>query len=108
MSRSKKNRFVYCADCGCRLEMNGVCKICGHKDVPLLPGMVPELAGLTQEAATKLLKGPECQLTLGDVTTNYSETVPVDIIISSDPVKDTQLKKKAKVNIAISLGPEAP
>jgi len=38
MGLSQKGRYVYCADCGCRLEMNGICKICGHQDNPLLPG----------------------------------------------------------------------
>ncbi len=107
MGLSKKDRYVYCADCGCRLEMNGVCKICGHEDIPPLPGMVPTLTGLTQAGATALLKDPECQLTLGDVTTENSDTVAADLIISSDPVAGTQLKKKAKVHIVVSLGPAA-
>lgn len=105
MGLSKKDRYVACLDCGCRLEMNGVCKICGHTDVPPLPGMVPNVVGLTQPEATKLLKGPECQLALGEVTTANDDTVPADTIISSDPVAGTQLKKKAKVNIVVSLGP---
>lgn len=85
--------------------MNGICKICGHKDVPLLPGMVPDVTGLTQEAATTLLTHAEAQLAIGGVTTENSDTVAVDLIISSDPVAGTQLKKKAKVNIMVSLGP---
>lgn len=105
MGLSKKDRYVYCADCGCRLEMNGICKICGHADVPLLPGMVPDIIGLTQEAAVAKLHDPECQLTLGTVTTENSETIAADLIVSSDPVVDTQLKKKAKVHIVVSLGP---
>lgn len=107
MGLSKKGRYVYCADCGCRLEMNGICKICGHADNPLLPGMVPELTGLTQNGASMALAGPECQLVLGDVTTENSDTVEVDKIISSDPVAGVQLKKKAKVHIVVSLGPTA-
>lgn len=34
MPLSKEGRYVYCIDCGCRLEMNGTCKICGHVDEP--------------------------------------------------------------------------
>ncbi len=49
--QSKVGRYVYCADCGCRLEMNGVCKICGHVDSPLLPAMVPNLVGKTEAEA---------------------------------------------------------
>lgn len=105
MGLSKKNRYVACTDCGCRLEMNGVCKICGHADEPLLPGMVPNIVGLTQVEATAKLKDPECQLVLGDVTTANDENVPADAIISSDPAAGTQLKKKAKVHIVISSGP---
>lgn len=102
-----KDRFVYCHDCGCRLEINGVCTICGHTDNPLLPGMVPDVTGMTQAAATALLKDPECQLTLGDVTTENSDTVAAELVVSSDPVAGTQLKKRAKVNIVVSLGPAA-
>lgn len=105
MGLSKKDRYVPCVDCGCRLEMNGVCKICGHVDVPPLPGMVPNVVGLTQVEATAKLKDPECQLVLGDVTTANDVAVPADAIISTDPVAGTQLKKKAKVNIVVSLGP---
>lgn len=105
MGLSKKDRYVYCYECGSRQEVNGVCKICGHEDVPRLPGMVPDIVGLTQTKATKLLKGPEAQLALGDVTTENSDTIEVDKIISSDPIAGTQLKKKAKVNIVVSLGP---
>lgn len=105
MGLSKKDRYVPCVDCGSRQEMNGVCRICGHTDVPPLPGMVPNIVGLTQAEATLKLKDPECQLVLGDVTTANDETVPADAIISSDPAADTQLKKKAKVHIVVSLGP---
>lgn len=107
MGLSKKNRYVACLDCGCRLEMNGVCKICGHTDEPRLPGMVPELIGLTQEQATAKLTDPECQLKLGNVTTENSETVAIDLIISSDPVAGTQKKKGTTVKIVVSLGPAA-
>lgn len=105
MGLSKKGHYVYCADCGCRLEMNGVCKICGHVDEPPLPGMVPDIVGLTQEQAVAKLVDPECQLKLGTVTTENSETVAVDLIISSDPVAGTQKKKGNAVKVVVSLGP---
>lgn len=107
MGLSKKGRYVHCADCGCRLEKNGVCKICGHVDNPLLPGMVPDVTGLTQEAATTLLTHAEAQLVVGDVTTANSETVPVDKVISSVPDAGTQLEVGSAVAIVISLGPSA-
>lgn len=104
---SKKNRFVYCADCGCRLEMNGLCKICGHQDIPPLPGMVPAVNGLTQEAATALLTDPEAQLILGNVTTENSETVLTDIVISCNPPAGTELEIGTPVNLVVSLGPSS-
>ncbi len=105
MPRDITDCLVYCSDCGCRLERNGICRICGHIDIPLLPGMVPDLASLSQQAATAILTGPECQLTLGNVTTANSATVAVDLIISSDPVTGTQLAIGDPVNVEVSLGP---
>lgn len=105
MGLSKKNRYVHCSDCGCRLEMNGVCKICGHTDEPLLPGMVPDLIGSTRAEAGIKLIDPECQLILGNVTTENSATVAVDLIISSDPTAGTELAIASPVDIVVSLGP---
>lgn len=105
MTLSKKGRFVHCADCGCRLEMNGVCQICGHNDNPLLPGMVPDVTGQTPVVATALLVDPEAQLVLGNVTTENSETVAADLVISSDPAAGTELAIGSPVDIVVSLGP---
>lgn len=105
MALSKKCRFVYCADCGCRLEMDGICKICGHADNPLLPGIVPDVTGLLQLAAIQLLSGGEAQLSLGNTTTENSETVSVGLVISSSPVAGTQLAIGDPVDIVVSLGP---
>lgn len=105
MGESKKNRYVRCTDCGCGLEMNGVCKICGHTDEPRLPGMVPDLVGSTQAQAGIKLIDPECQLCLGDVTEANDESVPIGGIISSDPVAGTELAKGAPVDIVVSIGP---
>jgi len=85
--------------------MNGVCKICGHKDNPLLPGMVPNVIGETQFHASTLITGPEAKLTIGNVTDEASETVPAGNIISSNPVASTQLEIGAAVDIVISTGP---
>jgi len=106
MTLSKKNRYVHCADCGCRLEMNGVCQICGHTDSPLLPGMVPNLVGKTVTEAAMLLIDPEAQLVLDNVTEENSETVPIDQVISSDPAAGTELAIGSPVDIVISTGPE--
>lgn len=68
-------------------------------------GEVPELIMLTEEQAVAKLTAENCQLVLGNVTTAYSETVPVDLIISSDPVAHTMLNAGDPVNLVISLGP---
>lgn len=107
MGLSKKGRYVSCVDCGSRQEMNGVCRICGHEDVPPLPGMVPNLIGITEEAAAIKLIDPECQLILGEVTTESSETVEAGLIISSNPAVGTQKKKNNRVKIVVSSGPAA-
>jgi len=67
------------------------------------PGEVPMLIGSTQAEAEILLAN--AQLILGVVTTAHSETVPVDLIISSDPVAHTRLEIGDPVNIVVSLGP---
>lgn len=105
MARNIKNRYVYCYDCGSRGEINGVCKICGHVDNPLLPGMVPNIVGLVLAIATAILTGPESRLVLGNVTAENSDTVEADFVISSEPAAGTQLAIGAPVAIVVSLGP---
>ncbi|GAI58251.1 unnamed protein product, partial [marine sediment metagenome] len=68
-------------------------------------GEVPALLGLTQEQAVTLLTSEKVQLTLGVVTTENSNNVPVDRIISCDPVVHTRLNAGDPVNIVVSLGP---
>lgn len=105
MGLSKKDRYVACLDCGCRLEMNGVCKICGHRDVPLLPGMVPNIVGNALSTGKSKITHAEAQLKVGTITEENSETVPAGKIISSDPPADTEVGIGAAVNIVVSLGP---
>lgn len=107
MPLSKKNRYVACLDCGCRLEMNGICKICGHRDEPLLPGMVPDVVGLTLPAAALKFADPECQLSMGTATEENDETVPIGAVVASVPEAGTQLSIGDPVDIFISLGPAA-
>lgn len=103
---SEKDRYVSCIDCGCRREFNGVCEICGHVDVPLLPGMVPDITGMQQELANAVLTNPEAQLKLGNVETAHNDTIAVDLVIASDPEAGTQLEIGDSVDIIVSLGPE--
>lgn len=71
-----------------------------HSEAPF---EVPMLLGLNQAQAEGLLAHQ--QLTLGNVTNENSDTVPVDLIISSDPVAGTILHLNAPVDIVVSLGP---
>lgn len=105
MGSVKKDRFVYCADCGSRQEINGVCKICGHTDEPLLPGMVPNIVGNALSTGKSKITHAEAQLIVGNVTEENSETVPAGKIISSDPVADTEVGIGSAVDIVVSLGP---
>lgn len=70
-------------------------------------GEVPNLLGMTEAQAVATLTAETCQLVLGIVTTAHSETVAVDLIISSDPIAGTRLNAGDPVNIVVSLGPEA-
>lgn len=105
MPQSKQGRYVGCADCGCRLEKDGVCQICAHEDIPPLPYMVPDVIDITQAAAETLITCAEAQLTVGDVTTDNDPGIAVGNVISSDPVKDTQLTIDDPVDLVVSLGP---
>lgn len=71
----------------------------------MAPGEVPNLIGLTQPQAAERLA--EAQLVLGIVTTANDPVIPIDHIISSDPVAHTRLNVGDSVDIVISLGPAA-
>lgn len=105
MTLSKKGRYVYCADCGSRQEMNGVCRICGHTDNPLLPGMVPKVVGNALSTAKSKITHAEAQLKVGTVTEENSETVAAGKIISTNPPADTEVGIGSTVDIVVSLGP---
>ncbi|MBA7690672.1 hypothetical protein ES703_99203 [subsurface metagenome] len=70
-------------------------------------GEVPNLLGMTEVEAVALLTSPEVQLILGTITTENHATVPVDRIISTDPVAHTRLNAGDPVNLVVSLGPAA-
>ena len=41
---------------------------------------------------------------LGNITQEYSNTIPKDIIISQSPLSNTLYEKNTKINLVISLG----
>jgi len=97
------DRFIYCHDCGSSMQMNGTCQICGHTDDPIVPSLVPDLTGMTQAEAILALAA--VMLPLGDVTTTNDPLVPIEQIISSDPIAAAEVDPGTAVSIVISLGP---
>lgn len=68
------------------------------------PVTVPNVVGQSQSAATVMIG--EAGLTLGDVTTGYSPSVPEGDVISQDPAGGTEVASGSAVDIVVSLGPE--
>ncbi|WP_035902863.1 Stk1 family PASTA domain-containing Ser/Thr kinase [Knoellia subterranea] len=65
---------------------------------------VPTLAGVALTEATNQIQA--ANLVLGKVTETFSETVPKDQVISTDPKAGTQLKPGAAVALTVSKGPQ--
>ena len=63
---------------------------------------VPKLAGLAQAQAKQLLT--DARLTVGQVSQAFSETVPLDQVISTLPAADTSVKRATAVALVISKG----
>jgi len=70
-------------------------------------GEVPMVLGMLQADAETRITAPEVGLTVGTVTTENHPTVPINCVISSDPVAHTQLNPGDPVNLVVSLGPPA-
>jgi beta-lactam-binding protein with PASTA domain len=64
---------------------------------------VPNVVGLTQDAATTAILG--ASLSIGTVTTTPSSTVPPGSVISQSPVAGTQANSGSAVALVVSLGP---
>ena len=65
---------------------------------------VPNLEGLTQDAATTTITG--AKLTLGTVTQQTSSTVDTGKVASQDPASGSSLAEGSPVNLVISSGPQ--
>ena len=63
---------------------------------------VPNVVGITQENATKALT--DAGLKVGTVTTEYSDTVAKDNVISQSAGADSQVAKDSTINLVVSLG----
>ncbi len=65
--------------------------------------IVPDVAGMTPERASELLK--ESELYMESTTTRYDDRIAKDLILQQDPPAGAKLKRNRKVRVALSLGP---
>lgn len=65
---------------------------------------VPDLTGLAETEAYK--NAEDAGFTIGKVTTEYDEKVPVNQVIRQDPEKDTLSPLKSTISLVVSLGPK--
>lgn len=65
---------------------------------------VPNVVGMTKKQAKKELE--KNKLKLGQVSSNYSDTVTVGTVISQSLTKGTEVESGTSVDITLSLGPE--
>ncbi len=72
---------------------------------PVMIG-VPQVTGLTEAAAEAELR--KAGLTPGPVTTAASNTIPVGVVISTNPVAGTSWPQPKPVAITVSAGPPLP
>jgi RHS repeat-associated protein len=63
---------------------------------------VPNIVGIVQSFAQSAILAAE--LTIGSVTTSYSNTVPAGSVISQSPSAGTSVPKGSAVSFAVSLG----
>ncbi|MBI3118564.1 MAG: PASTA domain-containing protein, partial [Candidatus Hydrogenedentes bacterium] len=66
---------------------------------------VPDVTGNTQQAAENAIEA--AGLTVGEVTHEFSATVPVNIVIRQNPVGGVNARPGAAVSLTVSLGPES-
>ena len=63
---------------------------------------MPKLVGKTEAEAQKLLKGSK--LSVGEVKSEYNDTVPKGSVISQSADEDTVLNEWSKIDYVLSLG----
>ncbi|HFI0107216.1 TPA: Stk1 family PASTA domain-containing Ser/Thr kinase [Streptococcus suis] len=68
------------------------------------PQLVPNVVGKSQDSASQMLQG--AGFYIGSVTQEYSSTVDSGLVISTDPVANTELEKGSIINIVVSKGKE--
>jgi serine/threonine-protein kinase len=65
---------------------------------------VPDVRGQSLDEAQAQLA--RASLSFGQAVERYSEKVPKDIVITTDPAPGTQLRRDAAVNVVVSRGPK--
>lgn len=69
---------------------------------PANKAVVPDVSGMTQLAASLAITA--AGLTVGTVDTAYSQTVPLNQVVSQNPPANTKVNPGSFVNLVISLG----
>ncbi len=80
----------------------GFALVCVLLTVGCKPVVVPNVVGMTQVAATTTLVAE--QLVVGELTTAYSATVPLNCVISQEPTAGTRVDTATGVALVVSLG----
>lgn len=68
------------------------------------PELVPNVVGKSQDSASQILQ--DAGFYIGSVIQEYSSTVESGVVISTDPVANTELAKGSVINIVVSKGKE--
>ncbi|NQN68513.1 Stk1 family PASTA domain-containing Ser/Thr kinase [Streptococcus suis] len=68
------------------------------------PELVPNVVGKSQDSASQILQ--DAGFYVGSVIQEYSSTVESGVVISTDPVANTELAKGSVINIVVSKGKE--
>ncbi|MBO4289943.1 MAG: Stk1 family PASTA domain-containing Ser/Thr kinase [Lachnospiraceae bacterium] len=90
-------------DAGEKLKLESkVDIIIGLGPEPILTASVPDLTGKTMSAANKVLR--DAGFNLGDITEEFSETIPLGRVISQSPAAGTELELESPVDIVLSKG----
>jgi len=80
-------------------DRDGIGDACDFEEALLVPNILGLLLSEAEEAIT------DAGLVVGDITTEHSDTVPEDHVLSQDPVAGTGVAIGSPVTLVISSGP---
>lgn len=87
---------------GGKLDPNGIVKLKVSKGPERY--VVPQLIGLTPEAAVNLIA--KFPITTGTITEVFNSEIPKGFVISADPLPGTKVRRDATINLVVSKGIE--